>query len=883
MGRSVTFLICHVGIYSPVYALFYRISLHWRNIVAVVEGIDPSKLAETGWGIIFPTDPEDKFVPIVKDALRPLLERRQTQAGDYFRIYEGSDGLRPGESKHDFLVRHGVPPADPANPSEMPYYLLLVGNPEQIPYRFQLQLDIQYAVGRIYFETAQEYANYASSIVAAETGIATRPKEITFFSVTHDDDPATTLTTTHFIEPLLAQLQATPSYWRFSKHMAQAASKAQLARLLGGDHTPALLVASSHGIALPPSYNQHRNDQGALLCQDWPGPSAWRGRGPIPKEYYFTGDDLLYDANLLGMIALFFASYSGGTPQNDDFPRPGTTLLNQVALKPFIARLPMRMLSQDKGGALAVIGQIERSWGSSFLWSRRTELIAVYQSTLHQLMQGKPVGSALEYFNSRYATYATELSTTLRDVQFGLQVEPLNISSMWTAHNDMRSFAIIGDPAVRLSLQETESDVPIPVPFKARQLDTPRPSNGINGETGHYEIEPLTWAQLSDIVRGLPELANLRELAYRSRGEAETLRGVREGIDPGKIAETGWGIIFSTTSDHVATATIKEALQPLLDLRRKQAGAFFHIFEGPDGVRPGESKTEFLVRHGVSPVDPADPHKIPYYLLLIGDPEQISYEFQKHLGMQYAVGRLSFATQQEYANYATNVVKSELHKPPIPQKAAFFSTAHENDDAMATVTSTLVRDIVDKLRCTYQKWQIIPHLRGHASKSQLAALCGGDQTPALLFAGAHGMFFSATNPRQRAEQGGLLCQQGHGLKQWQFNKPVTPEAYFAQADLPTTADLSGRIAFFFASYSIGTPIRYQFPPFSGANNTITARPFLAELPVRMLGLEKGALAVIGHSSMFGDPGCRVYKQVPCKTFLLQRWVVLCKASPWDLR
>ena len=73
-------------------------------------------------------------------------------------------------------------------------------------------------------------------------------------------------------------------------------------------------------------------------------------------------------------------------------------------------------------------------------------------------MEGKPVGSALEYFNSRYATWASELSTILRDVQFGLQVEPVNISSMWTAHNDARGYAIIGDPAARLALAPDGGD-----------------------------------------------------------------------------------------------------------------------------------------------------------------------------------------------------------------------------------------------------------------------------------------------------------------------------------------------------------------------------------------------------------------------------------------
>lgn len=90
--------------------------------------------------------------------------------GDFFRSYEGVDALRPGESKVEFLVRHGVPPADPANPAVMPYYLLLIGDPEQIPYRFQSQLDVQYAVGRIYFETLQEYANYVAQCGSGGNG-----------------------------------------------------------------------------------------------------------------------------------------------------------------------------------------------------------------------------------------------------------------------------------------------------------------------------------------------------------------------------------------------------------------------------------------------------------------------------------------------------------------------------------------------------------------------------------------------------------------------------------------------------------------------------------------------------------------------------------------
>ncbi|MEZ4708565.1 MAG: S8 family serine peptidase [Caldilineaceae bacterium] len=461
--------------------LKYRVQWENEKHLGVVEGIDATKIEEAGWGVIFPADMEGKFVPAVKDALKPLLDLRREQAGDFFRIYEGVDALRPKENKGEFLVRHGVPPADAANPEKMPYYLLLVGDPEQIPYRFQSQLDVQYAVGRIHFETLQEYANYAASVVAAETGQVMLPKQAAFFSVMNPDDQATKLSTTKLMEPLLAQMTPELPEWRIDSYLRVQANKAQLAKLLGGDQTPALLFTASHGVPFMPGSERQIPHQGALLCGDWPGPNAWAGRGALTQDYYFAGDDLTSDANLLGMIAFFFACYGGGTPQHDDFPKPGSNQLNQIAAKPFVSRLPMHMLGREKGGALAVIGHVERAWGASFSWAG-VEQTDVFKSTLRHMMEGKPVGSALEYFNSRYATWASELSTTLRDVQYGLQVEPTNIASMWTAHNDARGYAIIGDPAVRLKLAQdgdaSQARPEITVQPATGAMQTPAPTIG---------------------------------------------------------------------------------------------------------------------------------------------------------------------------------------------------------------------------------------------------------------------------------------------------------------------------------------------------------------------------------------------------------------------
>ena len=81
----------------------------------------------------------------------------------------------------------------------------------------------------------------------------------------------------------------------------------------------------------------------------------------------------------------------------------------------------------------------------------------------------------------------------------------------------------------------------------------------------------------------------------------------------------------------VVDAGIKEALQPLLDHRQKAAGQkdekLFKVYEGDDGYLPGEDWESFRIRHKVK-TGLAKPKQMPYYLLIVGDPETIPYEFQ---------------------------------------------------------------------------------------------------------------------------------------------------------------------------------------------------------------------------------------------------------------
>ena len=91
----------------------------------------------------------------------------------------------------DWLKRHGVYPGSVA-PTKVPYYLLLIGGPESIPFDFQYLLDIEYAVGRLCFDHADQYRLYAESVVDYEKAqAAPTSRQMVYWGTRHPRDRAT--------------------------------------------------------------------------------------------------------------------------------------------------------------------------------------------------------------------------------------------------------------------------------------------------------------------------------------------------------------------------------------------------------------------------------------------------------------------------------------------------------------------------------------------------------------------------------------------------------------------------------------------------------------------------------------------------------------------
>ncbi len=333
---------------------------------ALKAGLDPQDLMQAGWGVIFPAAWDPATVAAVREALSELLAQRKAQAGPLYKEYIGGDGYRPGDSKDDFLSRHGAAPG-PVEPAAVPYYLLIVGDPQTVPYRFQFELDVAYGAGRIYFATLDEYAQYPRSVVTAEKpGALSLARKAAFFGVANPGDKATALSSEFLVKPLAEKLKSSQPDWEIQLVPPEEALKSRLLGLLGGAETPALLFSASHGMGFPLDDSRQPALQGALLCQDWPGASQ-KQRGLL-RDDYLAGEDIPSEASLLGTVCFHFACFGAGTPYWDDFSKQAFSKRTAIAPRAFLAALPQRLLGHPRGGVLAVLGHVDRAWSFSFKW-----------------------------------------------------------------------------------------------------------------------------------------------------------------------------------------------------------------------------------------------------------------------------------------------------------------------------------------------------------------------------------------------------------------------------------------------------------------------------------------------------------------------------------
>ncbi|MCP4549470.1 MAG: hypothetical protein GY835_23695 [bacterium] len=225
-------------------------------------------------------------------------------------------------------------------------------------------------------------------------------------------------------------------------------------------------------------------------------------------------------------------------------------------------------------------------------------------------------------------------------------------------------------------------------------------------------------------------------------------------MDPHDLAQTGWGIIFARDEN----PEVRHHLRRLLDHRQEQAGERYKelTYNTPESAR------SFLwYRHGVAP-GVLDTNTMPYYLLIIGDPATISFEFQYQLCINHAVGRLHFQDPKDYARYADSVVIAETVGVSLSRRFTVFSVENDDNTSTSILASSLVEQLLERLTDYSSNWAIDAWCKEKATKRNLTRLLGGKAPPGLLFISCDALRFPADHSQQHAYQGALLCQDWGG-------------------------------------------------------------------------------------------------------------------------
>lgn len=402
----------------------------------ILEGIDPDQLEEAGWAPVFTTQTPKE----IKKALKPLLDFRRNQAGGLYMddlVYEGGSAV-------SFMTAKGSGPG-PVDPKKLPYYLMLVGSPQEFSFDFQADLGVPHGVGRLYFENPDNYRTYANQIIKAETAQinATAKPELAFFGPNHDSDESTLATSTRLGEELPCDLSDRfPDLAQITKYLGNNATRKCLANLICGNKKPNFLFTAGHGMVCPRDEPYQKEFQGALICSEWPGPQV----DYVSRDHFFAAQDLEVilpgEPQTLGSIAFLLACYSLGTSVLDFQDNPS----EYTASESFVARLPVAMLRK---GWSAVIAHVDSAYLRSFIWGENHSHLQTYASTLSSLLKGARIGWAMEPFGLRYAELQVHFHTAKKSAE-AFQND-VDLAYLWIALNDARYFQVLGDPAVRFN------------------------------------------------------------------------------------------------------------------------------------------------------------------------------------------------------------------------------------------------------------------------------------------------------------------------------------------------------------------------------------------------------------------------------------------------
>ena len=419
---------------------------------------DPNDLLVQRWGIVAPEGPAgDRLL----DLVAPLRAAREAaQGGAPARIYRAPRGLDAAAAAR---WKRAVYRDESVPDDELPRYLLVLGDLDDVSLDLQQALASDLFVGRLACATDAGYAAYVEKVRVWEARQCEARARALFFGV-RDGTTATAAGHRALIAPSVARCRAQMERGAFKADAVhELAFDAGLAAKDGllteaSRAEPAMLFTMSHGLGPPRGGFRTADERRAL-----------QGAMSLGAGVRLAADDIAGARFLPGGVWFLLACYGGGTPSSSAY-RPWLARLRDAGgfggrvdavlaglappgSPPFVAALARTALESPEG-PLAVIAHVDLAWTYAFQdqgFDRR-DRPSRFQGLFRSLIAGARVGAA----HQELVRFAGEAALELAAIDDDAARDPpdaarsLHRASLWMLRQDLAGYVVLGDPAVRL-------------------------------------------------------------------------------------------------------------------------------------------------------------------------------------------------------------------------------------------------------------------------------------------------------------------------------------------------------------------------------------------------------------------------------------------------
>jgi len=431
---------------------------------------EASNLERQRWAIVTPAGAEGtRLEALVQPLVRARAEEQQADVLS-IRVPPGMDTAAATAWKKDvFPALYGEEEA------ERPSYLLILGDLDQVSLDTQQVLAQDGFPGRLAFATDDGYGAYVDKVLAWQREPARQDRARALFYTVHDGTTATTVGHAKLITPChdLCARAARDKPREFPASAVQA-SGAQTPnpdelRALTATRHPSVLLSMSHGLGPP-----RRRTWSPAEAREHQGAMSFGGEGAL------TAQDVASAPFLPGGLWIYFACFGAGTPRTSAYKHwlEMLALHGMADLGPASATL--RGLDQGGGfvsglakaalanpnGPLAILGHIDLAWSYGYeelrvgnekgitgsnrsrnFYNLITKLVAGERAGAASLAMKLVLGDVSTQLNDHYDRYKRGGT-----VEGATPADALALGNLWMLHQDLRGYALLGDPAVRLPL-----------------------------------------------------------------------------------------------------------------------------------------------------------------------------------------------------------------------------------------------------------------------------------------------------------------------------------------------------------------------------------------------------------------------------------------------